>query len=96
MPSTVFRVKERQETSAKWGGHGWRRDAAPLAHAPVLLGHDRRDCFAAGIAQAWAAGFPRDQSLLGVALNSAGHVFHLATGLLALIFGVAKIRPALP
>jgi hypothetical protein len=43
--------------------------------------------FLAGIAQAALIGFPRDQSLLGlVALNSAGHVFHLATGVVALVF----------
>ncbi len=50
--------------------------------------------FVAGLAQAALAGFPRDQSLLGlVTLNSAGHVFHLATGVLALIYGFAGAGP---
>ena len=45
--------------------------------------------FVAGLAQAALVGFPRDQSLLGlVVLNSAGHVLHLATGVVALIFGL--------
>lgn len=48
--------------------------------------------FVAGLAQAALAGFPRDQSLLGlVALNSAGHVFHLATGVVALMFGLTSL-----
>ncbi len=47
--------------------------------------------FVAGLGQAALAGFPRDHSLLGfVALNSAGHVFHLATGVIALIFGLTR------
>jgi hypothetical protein len=47
--------------------------------------------FAAGLVQAAMAGFPREHSLLGlVTLNSAGHVFHFATGVVALIFGLAS------
>jgi hypothetical protein len=48
--------------------------------------------FVAGLAQAVLAGFPRDQSLFGlVALNPAGHVFHLSTGVIALIFGFSGL-----
>jgi len=51
--------------------------------------------FVVGLAQAALAGFPRDQSLLGlVVLNSAGHVFHLATGIVALIFGLTALDQA--
>jgi Domain of unknown function (DUF4383) len=51
--------------------------------------------FLAGIVQAAVTGFPRDQSLLGlIALNSAGHVFHLSTGLTALIFGGGRWNSA--
>lgn len=48
--------------------------------------------FVAGLAQAGAQGFPVDQSLAGIALNPAGHVFHLATGILTMILGLH--RPA--
>lgn len=53
---------------------------------PVLL-----LLFVVGLAQAWLQGFPRDQSLLGlVTLNSAGHTFHFATGVIALLLGRAQ------
>lgn len=40
----------------------------------------------AGLAQAVLEGFPRDQALLGlVPLNSAGHTFHVATGVISLL-----------
>ncbi|MGQ0550426.1 MAG: DUF4383 domain-containing protein [Armatimonadota bacterium] len=55
---------------------------------PVLL-----LLFVVGLAHAWLQGFPRDQSLLGlVALNSAGHTFHFATGVIALLLGSVQTR----
>jgi hypothetical protein len=51
----------------------------------VLLG-----LCAGGVVDAALAGFPRDHALLGLLmLNSAGHALHLATGAVALIFGLA-------
>ena len=46
--------------------------------------------FVLGMAQAVAEGLPPDQSLLGVALNSPGHILHLTTGGLALYLGLAR------
>jgi hypothetical protein len=44
--------------------------------------------FLTGLGQAVILDFPIDQSLLGlVPLNSAGHTFHFATGVIALILG---------
>jgi hypothetical protein len=53
--------------------------------------------YVAGMAEAFAQGFPRDQLLLGlVVLNSAGHTFHFATGVVALMLGFAPplVAPA--
>lgn len=49
--------------------------------------------FVVGIWHAWTVGFPPDHSLLGlVSINSAGHVFHLATGVVALVLGLSRPR----
>jgi hypothetical protein len=50
--------------------------------------------FGVGMTGAWTAGFPPDHSLFGlVSINSAGHVFHLATGIVALVLGSSYLRP---
>lgn len=47
--------------------------------------------FAAGMAQAFMEGFPREQWLLGIVpLNSPGHMLHLSTGVVALYLGLTK------
>jgi len=49
--------------------------------------------FVAGIIQAIAEDFPRDQLLLGlVPLNSPGHVLHLVSGSLAIYLGFLRLR----
>lgn len=64
----------RTSASATWWARG-------IGCVMVLL-------FAVGMAQAVLEGLPADQRLLGlVALNSVGHTFHLATGLVALLLG---------
>lgn len=51
--------------------------------------------FVAGMVHGWSAGFPPNHSLFGlVAINSAGHVFHVATGLVGLVLGLSTLRPA--
>jgi hypothetical protein len=60
----------------------------------MVVGGALLTLFAAGVAHAALVGFPRDHALLGVlALNSAGHVFHFATGVVGLTFGLATPRP---
>lgn len=51
--------------------------------------------FVAGMVQAVAEGFPKDQLFLGlVPLNSPGHILHLVTGALALYLGfVSRMAP---
>ncbi len=52
---------------------------------------------AAGMIQAAALGFPKDQLFLGlVPLNSPGHILHLVTGALALYLGFANPAPTSP
>ena len=68
------------ETAQRWG---------KVVGATLLL------LFVVGIGFGWAAGFPPDHSLLGlVSINSAGHVFHLATGVVALVLGFSHPRRA--
>jgi len=52
--------------------------------------------FVLGMAQAVVEGLPVDQSLLGVVLNSPGHILHLTTGGLALYLGLAPLAQATP
>jgi hypothetical protein len=48
--------------------------------------------FAAGMAQAFIEGLPRDQLFLGVLpLNSPGHVLHLVSGGVALYLGLVRV-----
>jgi hypothetical protein len=78
---TGLAAARRPEQTRAWG----------LAVGTLLLA-----LFLAGVVHAAVIGFPRDQSFLGIlALNSAAHVLHLATGTVAIIFGLAALKPGM-
>lgn len=72
--------------TALWASqHLGRAQAWGRVAGPVLL-----LLAAAGMVQAALLGFPKDQFLLLVPLNSPGHVLHLFTGSMALYLGLAR------